>query len=315
MTTRHNFLLTAFAVSMTAFMLLSTHITEAQTLKTGTFNIRNENNGDKERGNGWDTRYPWICSFIEFEDLDIFGAQEVLYGQNQDMTESLEGYGCIYAGRDNGKTKGEGSPIFYKEERLRLLESGWFWLSETPDVPSKGWDAALPRICTWGHFKDRESGRKFWFFNLHMDHIGVRARAEGARLVVQRIKEWCGKGEKVFLTGDFNVDQNNEIYTTFTESGILSDSYTVSEKKYAPCGTANSFNPNAFTESRIDHVFVSPDIRVINYGVLTETYRRMSEPDSEGYKSGAFPKEITLHQYEARTLSDHFPVIVRVVLK
>ena len=289
------------------------HEAAAQNLTVATYNIRNKNDGDARAGNGWDSRYPWICSLIEFEGIDIFGSQEVLEPQLEDMLEALPEYGYVGAGRDDGRTKGEYAPIFYRTDRFTVLGSGWFWLSETPDVPSKGWDAALPRICTWGHFKDRETGRKLWFFNLHMDHVGVHARAEGARLVVSRIKEWCGKNETVFLTGDFNVDQNNEIYTTFTESGVLEDSFVTAEKRYAPNGTANGFDPDSFTGSRIDHVFVSPGMEVKNYGVLTETYRSGIDGGSS-YKSGNLPKEIDLHEFQARTPSDHFPVIIKVRL-
>lgn len=298
---------------MTAICMVSAlHEACAQNLTVATYNIRNENAGDAKAGNGWEARYPWICSLIEFEGIDIFGAQEVLDDQLNDMLEALPEYGYAGAGRDDGKKKGEYAPIFYLKDRFKVLDSGWFWLSETPDIPSRGWDAALPRICTWVHFKDRETGRKLWFFNLHMDHIGVRARAEGAALVVERIKEWCGKNETVFLTGDFNVDQKNEIYATFTGSGVLEDSFITAEKKYAPTGTVNGFDPDAMTDSRIDHIFVSPGINVRNYGVLTETYR--SETGGDSYKSGNFPEEISLHKYRARTPSDHFPVIIKVQL-
>lgn len=298
---------------MTAICMVSAlHEACAQNLTVATYNIRNENAGDAKAGNGWEARYPWVCSLIEFEGIDIFGAQEVLDDQLNDMLEALPEYGYAGAGRDDGKKKGEYAPIFYLKDRFKVLDSGWFWLSETPDVPSRGWDAALPRICTWGHFKDKETGRKLWFFNLHMDHIGVRARAEGAALVIERIKEWCGKNETVFLTGDFNVDQKNEIYATFTGSGVLEDSFITAEKKYAPTGTVNGFDPDAMTDSRIDHIFVSPGINVRNYGVLTETYR--SETGGDSYKSGNFPEEINLHKYRARTPSDHFPVIIKVQL-
>ena len=305
-----NGLLAGAAAACLAFSLSDAN---AQNLTVATYNIRNENSGDAAKGNGWDTRYPWICSLIEFEGIDIFGSQEVLEAQLNDMLEAMPEYGYIGAGRDDGKTKGEYSPIFYLKDRFTVLSSGWFWLSETPDVPSKGWDAALPRICTWGHFKDRETGKKIWFFNLHMDHIGIKARAEGAKLVVSRIKEWCGKNETVFLTGDFNVDQKNEIHNTFTGAGILEDSFITAEKKYAPNGTANGFNPDSRTDSRIDHIFVSPGMEVKNYGVLTETYRT-EKTGGDTYKSGNFPKEIDLHEYQARTLSDHFPVIIKVQL-
>ena len=111
------------------------------------------------------------------------------------------------------------------------------------------------------------------------------------------------------LTGDFNVDQTNPIYNVFVESGVLADSYEVCEIRYAMDGTANGFDPNSFTNSRIDHVFVSPQTRVIRYGVLTDTYRTMT-PEAQKYENGNFPKEISFQAYQARTPSDHFPVKV-----
>ena len=227
----------------------------AQELTVATYNIRNANKGDAERGNGWERRCPWVCGLIEFQGFDIFGSQEVLDGQLHDMLAQLPDYAYIGVGRDDGKAKGEYSPIFYKKERFRLLDEGHFWLSEVTDRPNKGWDAALPRICTWGHFLDRQTRRRFWFFNLHMDHVGVRAREESAKLVVAKIREMCGPREFVILTGDFNVDQNNPIYTTFTASGVLADSYETAARRYAPNGTFNNFNPTLKTDSRIDHIF------------------------------------------------------------
>ena len=141
----------------------------AQELTVATYNIRNANKGDAERGNGWERRCPWVCGLIEFQGFDIFGSQEVLDGQLHDMLAQLPDYAYIGVGRDDGKAKGEYSPIFYKKERFRLLDEGHFWLSEVTGRPNKGWDAALPRICTWGHFLDRQTRRRFWFFNLHMD--------------------------------------------------------------------------------------------------------------------------------------------------
>ena len=148
----------------------------AQELTVATYNIRNANKGDAERGNGWERRCPWVCGLIEFQGFDIFGSQEVLDGQLHDMLAQLPGYAYIGVGRDDGKAKGEYSPIFYKKERFRLLDEGHFWLSEVTDRPNKGWDAALPRICTWGHFLDRQHAapknaakNTFFILSLHLN--------------------------------------------------------------------------------------------------------------------------------------------------
>ena len=303
-------LLRLLLVSATAAILavscgISRRVT---TLQVGSYNIRYENKGDSLKGNGWGQRLPIIAQQILFHDLEIFGTQEGYIGQLEGMKALLPGYEYIGVGRDDGKQAGEHSAIFYKTEVFDLLDHGDFWLSPTPDEPSKGWDAALNRICTWGHFKVKETKQELYYMSLHMDHIGVQARMESAKLVVEKIKEICG-GKPVVLTGDFNVDQNNPIYSTFVTSGILSDSYEICEIRYALDGTANGFDPNSFTTSRIDHVFVSPQTRVIRYGVLTDTYRTMT-PEAKKYENGNFPKEISFQAFQARTPSDHFPIKV-----
>jgi endonuclease/exonuclease/phosphatase family metal-dependent hydrolase len=281
----------------------------------GSYNIRYQNKEDNERGNSWKQRCPVICDQVNFLAPDIFGAQEVLHPQLLDLLQGLDGYDYIGVGRDDGKTEGEYAAIFYKKDHIRLLDNGNFWLSETPEKPGLGWDAACIRICTYVHLKDRNTKKKIWFFNLHMDHVGVTARAESAKLIVSKIKELTKSGEKVFVTGDFNVDQTNDNFPTFTSSGVLSDSYEKAEQRYAPNGTVNSFDPNLFSSSRIDHIFVSPSLRVCNYGVFTETYRAPIElGSSQGEKRFDFPDEISFQKNIAKTLSDHFPVIIKVYL-
>ena len=295
----------ALAVTLLSSCGVSRRVT---TMQVGSFNIRYENRGDSLRGNGWGQRAPVIAQLIRFHDFEIFGTQEGKINALTQLKGLLPEYDYIGLGRDDGIHKGEHAAIFYKAERFDLLDHGDFWLSETPDVPSVGWDAALNRICTWGHFKVKDTKQDFYYFSLHMDHIGVKARMESAKLVVSKIKEIC-KGKPVILVGDFNVDQTNPIYNTFTESGILDDSYEICEIRYALDGTANGFDPNSFTKSRIDHVFVTPGTRVIRYGVLTDTYRTMT-PEAQKYENGNFPKEISFQAYQARTPSDHFPVKV-----
>ena len=295
-----------------AFILCALMTLQAETMVVATYNLRNANGGDSTNGNGWGQRYPYIAQIVQFHGFDIFGTQEGKYPQLQDLKQAMPGYDYIGVGRDDGKQAGEHSAIFYRTDKFEVLEHGDFWLSEITDRPNKGWDAALPRICTWGHFLDLQTKRRFWFFNLHMDHIGVQAREESAKLVVAKIREMCKPKEFVILTGDFNVDQNNHIYTTFVSSGILADSYETAGRRYAPNGTFNNFNPSLKTDSRIDHIFVTPSVRVHDYGVLTDTYRSQTTRSDEEIKSGAFPKEVSLHSYEARTPSDHFPVVVRL---
>ena len=273
----------------------------AQSFNIGTYNIRYANRGDSAKKNGWGQRYPVIADMIRFHGMDIFGTQEGLYHQLEDLVHNLPGYAYIGVGRDDGKQAGEHSAIFYRTDKFELLEKGDFWLSTITDRPNKGWDAALPRICTWGKFKEKGTRFVFYYFNLHMDHVGVKARAESSKLILQKIKEFP-TGIPVVLTGDFNVDQFNESYTLLNTSGLLRDAYELSPVKLATIGTFNSFDPNSNTTSRIDHIFLSSAFSVKRYGILTDTYRE-KRTDSAATSRNAFI---------ARMPSDHFPVMIEV---
>lgn len=275
------------------------------------YNIRQKNADDSIKGNGWDLRCPVVADLVRFHEFDIFGTQEGYLRQLEDLKSRLSNYDYIGVGRDDGKEAGEHSAIFYRTDMFDLLDHGDFWLSETPEKPGLGWDAACVRICSWGKFRHKESGKDFLFFNLHMDHVGTVARIESAKLVEQKMKEF-GAELPVFLTGDFNVDQTHESYETIVRSGQLRDSYEAADFVYALNGTFNSYHTQDFTDSRIDHVFVSPDVKVSAYGVLTDTYRTAEGDSIVAAQITDAPGEIQLSQYKARTPSDHFPVMVKV---
>lgn len=296
-----------------ACIVLLSYVAEAQKMIVGTYNIRYDNKGDAEKGNGWKQRSPVITSLIRFHGFDIFGTQEGLHNQLEDIKAGLPGYTYIGLGREDGKEAGEHSAIFYNTVRFKLLEHGDFWMSETTDKPNKGWDAVLPRICTWGKFKEIKTGFTFYFFNLHMDHVGVKARAESSKLVLEKVKK-MGGGLPTILTGDFNVDQHNESYALINNSGLLKDAYESAAFKYAENGTFNSFNANGKTDHRIDHIFMTKQFKVEKYGVLTDSYR--SKDDNSGnVNTDNFPKEVSMEKYTARMPSDHFPVMVVVEYK
>ncbi|MCH3992653.1 MAG: endonuclease/exonuclease/phosphatase family protein [Prevotella sp.] len=296
---------------MFLFLLFVAAAVNAQQLTVGTYNVRNHNHEDELQGNGWSQRCPVISELVTFNDFDIWGAQEVLHDQLNDLLSALPQYGYLGVGRDDGKTKGEYAPIFYKKSRFRALKDGHFWLSEHTGYPNKGWDAACIRICTWGYFKDLQTKRKLWFFNLHMDHIGVTARRESSKLVLKKIRSMCGN-DPVILTGDFNVDQTHESYRLLANSGILQDSYKIADMSYALNGTFNGFDPYSWTNSQIDHVFVSKQFHVYRFGILTDTYRTPRNMAEEVHEKDA-PKEISFQKYDIRMPSDHFPV--KVILK
>src|SRR5690606_32212281 len=219
-----------------------------------------------------------------FHEWDIFGIQEGLHQQVTDLAEGLPEFAYLGVGRDDGAEKGEYTAIYYKRDKFRVLESDTFWLSEDTSQPNKGWDAALPRICTWAKFEEVETGKKFYFLNNHFDHVGVKARSESAGLIMEKARGVAGEGT-VILTGDFNIDQENEAYLRLKNSEMFNDTYDVAYLVYANNGTFNSFNNTKSTDRRIDHIFVTNDINVKKYGILTDTYHNR------------FP-------------SDHFPVLV-----
>ncbi|MBR6621729.1 MAG: endonuclease/exonuclease/phosphatase family protein [Bacteroides sp.] len=299
----------------TMLLVLSTALTmQAQSYVFATYNVRNANRGDSIAGNGWGQRYPYIALQIQFNGFDIFGTQEAKHHQLEDLKKAMPKYDYIGIGRDDGKLAGEFSAIFYRTDKFEVLEHGDFWLSTETTFPNKGWDAALPRICTWGKFRDKQTGFTFLFYNLHMDHVGVKARAESAKLILKKMKEFPTELPTI-LTGDFNVDQNNESYTLLDQSGIMRDSYQIADLRYAPNGTFNGFHPDRKTDSRIDHLFVTKEFSVQRYGILTDTYRSEAPEKPQAEQNGNFPKEVSMTKYIARTPSDHFPVMIQVEVK
>lgn len=274
------------------------------------YNIRQKNPTDSINGDGWTRRCPIVAQLIRFHEFNIFGTQEGKKVQLEDLKAQLPGYDYTGVGRDDGKNKGEHSAIFYDTTMFELLDHGDFWLSETPDRPGLGWDAACVRICSWGKFRHKPSGKVFQFFNLHLDHVGTRARIESVLLVQRKMKEF-GTDLPTFLSGDFNVDQTHDMYAVLSSSDFLSDSFKKADFVYALNGTFNNYYPDGFTESRIDHIFVTDDIAVKKYGVLTDSYRTPVDGTTEIAKTDA-PDEITLSAYRSRVPSDHFPIMIKV---
>ena len=295
-------------------LLLVAAVALAGQLVIGSYNIRLFVTSDEEKGEFWSTRCKVMCDQMNFESPDAFGAQEVTHKQLVDMLAMLDGYGYTGRARDDGNTEGEYSCIFYKKDRLRLLDEGTFWLSETPDQVSFGWDAACRRVCSWAKFKTRKGGFTFYMFNMHMDHIGTTARREGAKLVMQRIAA-IAKGAPVVLTGDFNVDQNDEVYGIFAADGTLRDTYTHARLRFAENGTFIDFDPDAFTPSRIDHIFVSRQFAVDAYAVLTNCYWTPTVETAYAPVSENGPAQISVATYSRHTPSDHYPIITKLLYK
>jgi endonuclease/exonuclease/phosphatase family metal-dependent hydrolase len=272
-------------IIITLSLILSIGFSFAQQMNVATFNIRMKTDGDV--GNLWQVRYTHLTDLIKFHEFEIFGVQEAFKEQLNDMSAKLPNFKYIGVGRDDGADKGEHSSIFYDTRRFEVGESGTFWLSATDTkTPNKGWDAALPRICTWGIFKDKKNGKKFIFMNTHFDHVGVEARKESAKLILTKAKE-LAKNLPLILTGDFNIDENNEAYFTLSKSGVVEDTYDLADIVYEPNSSFNSWGKSIKEKGRIDHIFITKPFKVHKYGILTDTYM------------GKFP-------------SDHFPVYVEL---
>ncbi|RDC66157.1 endonuclease/exonuclease/phosphatase family protein [Adhaeribacter pallidiroseus] len=272
---------------LVVFLFFFSGLVQAQQLRVGTFNIRYDNPQDV--GNLWVDRAPVVANLIRFHDFDIFGTQEALKNQLDDINKTLPQYTRYGKGRDDGQEKGEHSAIFFKKDRFKLLKNGDFWLSQTPDKPSLGWDATCcKRICSWVYLQDQQTKKKFYFFNAHYDHQGVQARQESSKLILQKIKEIAG-AEPVIFTGDLNGDRSSEWYQAIANSGQVSDTFKAVKDPYANNASFNAFGKKLDGDEVIDHVFATSHFKTLKWGILTDTYH------------GKFP-------------SDHFPVLVELSL-
>ncbi|HEA31512.1 MAG TPA: endonuclease/exonuclease/phosphatase family protein [Leeuwenhoekiella sp.] len=245
-----------------------TAATKAQEISTMTYNIRLNTDSDGE--NAWPLRKEYLAAQIKFYDPDFFGVQEALPEQMDFLREQFSAYTALGEGRE-GKNKGEFSALFYKTKKFNLEENGMFWLSKTPGNVSTGWDAALPRVCTYGLFRLKEGGEKTWVFNTHFDHVGQEARVNSAQLILDKIKELNTENYPVVVMGDLNVEPDNEVITTFKKQ--MDDTHEVSQQPaFGPKGTFNGFHHNEPVTRRIDHIFVSKNgLEVLKYGILSDS--------------------------------------------
>ena len=248
------------------------------------YNIRYDNNWDIE--NSWKIRRNKISQILVQYSPSIIGIQEGLLNQVQYIDSSLIDYDYVGVGRDDGKKKGEFCAIYFDTTRYVLLKNSTFWLSETPDTISVGWDAALERICTYGLFKDRITKEEFLVFNTHFDHIGVVAREKSSELILKRINKINRQSLPVILMGDFNsIPNSSPVKEIKTE---LSDALQISlEKLQGPRGTFNGFNEDLPIEKRIDYIFTN-DLKVLSYTHINDRLNNN------------------------RHISDHLPVMIKI---
>ena len=245
-----------FSVSLFCYsymfpFFLSMNFSLKNELTVLSYNIRYDNPNDGE--NQWKYRKERVANYIKEIKPDIIGMQEVLDPQLVFLDLSLTEFSFVGVGREDGKTKGEYSPILYNSNRLTLLQTDTFWLSETPKVISVGWDAALERICTYAQFKHKETGQKFWVFNTHFDHIGELARIQSAKLIHQKIKMLNTNNFPVIITGDFNLTPDTAPIKIFQNAYVdVMQKTPTNANNY---GTFTGFDKLSNGEERIDYIF------------------------------------------------------------
>lgn len=254
-------------ISILLFGLVTILNSSAQELKVMTYNVKLDY--PKEGDDSWTNRRPFFIDQIKFYEPDFMGVQEPMPNQMKDLDSLLTDYNFVGVGRDDGINLGEYSAIFYKKKRFRVLETSTFWLSDTPDKVSMGWDAVCNRICTYVLLKDRITKKKFWIFNTHFDHIGEEARRNSSILIIRKIKEINKQNYPVILTGDFNMEENHESIQYIIKS--LNDSRAIAKTTFGPEGTFNNFEFHKPVTRRIDFIFVSPSIKVNKYAVLSDS--------------------------------------------
>lgn len=268
------------SIFLVALLLLVSGSFYGQSLKMMTYNIRLDVASDGE--NAWSNRKDYFNAQVGFYSPDIFGIQEALPNQVMDIASALPHYNRFGIGREENGT-GEACTIFYKKDRFQVQQTHTFWLSETPDKVSRGWDAACNRVCTYGLFKDLKTKKMFWVFNLHLDHMGEVARVKGVELVLSKMQEINRQKYPAFLMGDFNSEPNTrqigEIKKVMDDTGEVSK-----EKPFGPSGTFNAFKHNEPVTLLLDYIFISK-----NSGLTVQKQAVLSDSKDLKYPSDHLP--------------------------
>ena len=243
---------------------------EKVNVRWATFNMRLDTPADSL--NNWKYRKERVAQYIQDMKLDVVGTQEVLQNQFNDLKYLLPDFEGVGVARDDGKETGEYSAVFYRKTVFDALDSGTFWLAENPDsVGMMGWDAVCVRVATWAKLQHKATGKIVMAVNTHFDHVGKVARRESALLIIRKIKEIVGDQPAV-LTGDFNVTDQSEAYNTIVSNEfVLLDAHKVAEKTGGASYTFHGFDKvDMEKRSKIDFVFVTPQIKVLHSEVTPE---------------------------------------------
>lgn len=275
-----------FALFLAALMMLpqTVHAKKenegTEGLKVMSYNIRLGSANDGT--NSWSLRYTATGDMLEDQAPDVFGVQEALDYQVRYINEMC-GYEYVGVGRENGKKEGEHMAIFWNKKSVSMIKWGTFWLSETPQKPSKGWDAACFRTATWALMKDKKTGRKFYFVNTHLDHEGKEAQKNGLKLIVDRIGEINPEGYPMVLTGDFNMKPDDPNLAEL-------DSKMQSTRKIAAVtDNHDTYNGWGRGSGIIDYIYVSGFSSCPEYQTVVKRYR------------------------DRKFVSDHYPVSARLI--
>lgn len=257
---------------------------EEDELRVMSFNIRCLNVGTAS----WKDRIGLVSETMLNSDADSIGVQEATPEWMETLNDSVsDKYAWVGVGRDDGDNEGEYSAIFYRKDKYEVVDSGTFWLSETPDEPSRGWDAACNRICTWAHLRNVETNEEYVHMNSHFDHVGTKARANSVSLILEKAK---GFGDvAVVFTADMNVKEGSENYLQFTESGFFYDTKHQAPDTMDYC-TYHDTKPNLHQDSVIDYVMINDKFEATSYKVVTDGI-------------------------DGKFVSDHYPVYADIILK
>ncbi len=260
----------------------------SQDLSVMTYNIKFDE--PRDTLHSWQNRKDFLISQLRFYAPYILGIQEGLYHQLLDIEKMLDVYQFFGVGRESGDTRGEHCAVFYNTNHVKLISHNTFWLSETPEKPTVGWDAALKRICTYGVFERKENNKRFLVLNTHFDHIGEQARIKSSILILKKINEINTKNLPVLLMGDFNLEINTRGIEMILKE--LEDTHVVArDNAFGPKGTFNDFRFDKPVTRKIDYIFSSKDdFIIIKSGILSDSQ-------------------------ELRYPSDHFPIYTELNFK
>jgi endonuclease/exonuclease/phosphatase family metal-dependent hydrolase len=276
-----------FSVIIAALMLLPQTVEAKKTgdepegLKVMSYNIRLGSANDGT--NSWALRYPATAEMIKDQAPDVFGVQEALSYQVYFIEENFRNYKSVGVGRENGKKEGEHMSIFWNTKTVKMLKWGTFWLSDTPEKPSMGWDAACYRTATWALMKDKKTGKKFYFVNTHLDHVGKEAQKNGLKLIVDRISKINKEDYPMVLTGDFNVRPDNKVLAD------LDARMTSVRKIAAKTDKHDTYNGWGKGNGIIDYIYVSGFSSCPEYQTVTKRYT------------------------DRKFVSDHYPIAARLI--